>query len=373
MSRAHGNLTKNPLFGHLMQSINGKPGIEADKVDFKPAEPETRAESCLFCHGTRLSVAGTETRDSMYGVSDFPIIQGWPNQGVGRINLDGSRGSCTACHTRHSFSIEMARKPGACEECHVGPDVPAYKVYITSKHGNIYSTQKKNWNFSKVPWTIGRDFTAPTCAACHMSQLMNTDGEVVVERTHAINDRLPWRIFGLVYAHPHPESPDTSIIRNAEGLPLPATLTGKFAGEYLIDEAAREERRQRMQSSCLNCHASSWVDGHWKRFRKTIDETNARTQTATKIMLSIWNQGYASGPGENGNPFDEAVEKSWSDLWLFYENKIRFASAMAGGGDYGVFADGRYAAAKRVVELKEWLAMQQRLQRLEGEESEEGK
>jgi hydroxylamine dehydrogenase len=27
----------------------------------------------------------------------------WPNVGVGRINLDGSKGSCTSCHTRHRF------------------------------------------------------------------------------------------------------------------------------------------------------------------------------------------------------------------------------------------------------------------------------
>jgi hydroxylamine dehydrogenase len=57
---------------------------------------------------------------------------------VGRVNLDGSRGACSACHTRHRFSIEMARKPYTCKECHVGPDVPAFKVYSASKHGNIF-------------------------------------------------------------------------------------------------------------------------------------------------------------------------------------------------------------------------------------------
>ncbi len=28
---------------------------------------------------------------------------------IGRINPDGSRGSCSACHTRHSFSIAQER------------------------------------------------------------------------------------------------------------------------------------------------------------------------------------------------------------------------------------------------------------------------
>ena len=28
----------------------------------------------------------------------------WPNTGIGRLNLDGSLGSCSACHSRHDFS-----------------------------------------------------------------------------------------------------------------------------------------------------------------------------------------------------------------------------------------------------------------------------
>ncbi len=87
---------------------------------------------------------------------NFPVIDGWPNQGVGRVDLDGTRGSCSACHTRHTFSIEIARKPYTCKECHVGPDVPVYKVYSASKHGNIYHSKKQDWDFSAVPWTVGR-------------------------------------------------------------------------------------------------------------------------------------------------------------------------------------------------------------------------
>ena len=95
----------------------------------------------------------------------------------------------------------MARKPYTCKECHAGPDVPAFKVYSASKHGNIFSSMGESWNFGAVPWTVGKDFTAPTCAACHVSLLVNTDGEVVTERTNQMNNRIPWRIFGLIYAN----------------------------------------------------------------------------------------------------------------------------------------------------------------------------
>jgi len=35
-----------------------------------------------------------------------------------------------------------------------------------------------------------------------------------------MNDRLPWRLFGLIYAHPTPIA-DTTVIKNKAGLPLP--------------------------------------------------------------------------------------------------------------------------------------------------------
>ena len=85
----------------------------------------------------------------------------------------------------------------------------------------------KGWNFEAVPWTVGEDFTAPTCATCHVSLVVSGEGEVVVKRTHQMNDRLPWRLFGLIYAHPHPQSPDTTKIKNRMGLPLPTELTGE--------------------------------------------------------------------------------------------------------------------------------------------------
>ncbi len=57
-----------------------------------------------------------ETRDTDAGELEFPIIKGWPNQGVGRVNPDGSLGACSACHTRHLFSAEEAKTYGLVDE-----------------------------------------------------------------------------------------------------------------------------------------------------------------------------------------------------------------------------------------------------------------
>lgn len=369
MAHAYKNLAENTLYGQLQESILGEMVLTGDgdkKMGIKPSNKATKAEACYYCHGTQLTVKGYETRDTEEaGELEFPIIEGWPNQGVGRVNPDGSLGSCAACHTRHTFSIEMARKPYTCKECHLGPDVPAFKVYSASKHGNIFSSMNTSWDFNAVPWTIGKDFTAPTCATCHISLLTNTDEDIVAERTHQVSNRLPWRIFGLIYAHPQPKDPDTSRIRNKDGQPLPTTLDGGFASNYLITEKEMNVRKETMQAICLNCHSTSWVDGQWTRFENTIQKTNAQTATGTKIMEKIWELGLAEFAWKDdrpvGSPFDEAIERTWSNTWLFYANHIRFASAMGCGGDYGVFSSGSYDLSATLMEMLDWLKFREQM------------
>ncbi len=364
MAHAYANLVDNTIYNQLEHSILGNRTLENGQLKVAPPDTDTREEACLYCHGTALKVSGTEVRDTDAGELEFPVTEGWPNQGVGRINLDGSKGACSACHTRHSFSIEVARKPHTCKECHVGPDVPAFKVYSASKHGNIYSSKKQEWDFQAVPWTVGKDFTAPTCAACHVSLLVNADDEVINERSHEMKNRLAWRIFGLIYAHPQPKSPDTTVIRNKDGQPLPTDFEGGFADKYLLTPEEQAAHTQTMQATCLACHGTSWVEGHFRRYHNTIKRTNAEILTLTDMMREAWQRGFAQGPGQGANPFDESVERQWSDAWLFYANNVRFAAAMAGGGDYGVFADGRYHLSKATIDLHAWLERKKAIEAL---------
>ena len=67
---------------------------------------------CKQCHGSNVAV-----------IKDRPgelDPATWPNTGIGRLNLDGSKGSCTACHSRHAFSIAQARAPEVCAETAAG-------------------------------------------------------------------------------------------------------------------------------------------------------------------------------------------------------------------------------------------------------------
>jgi hydroxylamine dehydrogenase len=354
MSQAYGNLMNNPVYRGLADEVNGIKSFEKIKIASKSPDEETHLDSCIYCHGSEMKVKGKKSRNTSMGEMEFPVLSGWPNQGVGRLNPDGSKGSCTACHTRHQFSIEMARRPYTCSECHKGPDVPAYGVYEVSKHGNIHSALGKGWNFNSVPWTMGKDFTAPTCATCHVSLVINENKEVIAERTHQMSDRIPWRLMGLIYSHPHPKSPDTSIIKNKAGLPLPTELTGEPVAQYLIDSKEQEKRRLTLQKVCLACHSQGWVDGQWVRFENTLKTTNEMTLTATKILLTAWEKGAAKGLAQKDSLFNEAIEKKWVEQWLFFANSTRYASAMA-GADYGVFANGRWYLNKNVQEMLDWL------------------
>ncbi|OAG28398.1 multiheme c-type cytochrome [Thermodesulfatator autotrophicus] len=352
MSHAYNNLLGNPVYHGLVEASLGPQSFKEGKLIYEKTSNLTKADACLHCHGTKVEVKGKVVRDTDFGEMEFVDLAGWPNNGVGRINPDGSMGSCTSCHPRHGFSIEVARKPYTCSECHKGPDVPGYKVYMVSKHGNIFSSKNHEWNFKPNNWTVGKDFTAPTCAACHISQLVDADGNIIVKRTHQMNDRLAWRIFGLIYAHPQPKDPDTTKIKNKAGLPLPTELTGEPVEGYLISKEEMAKRRATMKKVCLACHAEDWVEGHFAKLDKSIETTNKQTLAATLILLEAWNAGVAKGLPSS--IFDEAIEKMWVEQWLFYANSTRYASAMA-GADYGAFANGRWYLNKNLQQMLDWL------------------
>ena len=139
--------------------------------------------------GSRVEALGLHTVSTAAGDAEVPLLSNWPNQGVGRINPDGSWGSCTACHTRHRFSLEQARRPDACGKCHLGPDHPQMEVYKESKHGILYEAFRDKLNMDRTSWIVGKDYTtAPTCSTCHMSATP-TQGA-----THDVGERISWTL-----------------------------------------------------------------------------------------------------------------------------------------------------------------------------------
>ncbi len=348
-AHARKNLLDNPVYHMLVDTVLGLKSIEGDKIVSKKPSQNTLNDVCLGCHGTKIEVRGMKEMDTSMGEIMVPDLANWPNQGVGRENPDGSLGSCTSCHTRHAFSIAEARKPYTCSQCHAEPDVPAWYVYKVSKHGSIFSSRGHKWNFDRVPWVIGRDFKAPTCAACHNSLITSPEGDVIAERTHDFGSRLYLRIFGLIYSHPQPKSGNTTIVKNSDNMSLPTTFDGELAAHYLIDKKEQKKRRDKIKKICNGCHNIDWVTLHFDRFENTVGEVDKMVLSATKLMEKAWELKIA----DRANPFDEAIEKLWIKQWLFYANTVRYASAMTGAYDYTGFNFGWWDLSRNLQEMHE--------------------
>jgi hypothetical protein len=288
-----------------------------------------------------------------------PNLLNWPNHGVGRVNPDGSLGSCTSCHPRHSFAIEIARQPYTCAQCHLEPDTPAWNVYRESKHGNIFLTQGQSWNWQSVPWKVGTDFRAPTCSVCHNSLLVSPEDEIIAPRSHDFGARVWVRLFGLIYAHPQPKDGRTYIIKNQDGMPLPTSFSGLLASEYLLNEKEQAERQAKMQKICQACHSTSYAQNFFAKLHNTISETNKMTLTATQLMSYAWNQGLA----DRSKLFDEPLEHKWVTQWLFYANSIRYASAMS-GPDYAAFKHGWFELSANLHDMEKLIQLLSESKRL---------
>ncbi len=112
---------------------------------------------------------------------------------VGKPNADGTIGTCTACHTRHTSSVAIARLPSTCGQCHMGPDHSQLEIYTESKHGVMFAAQRNQLNLDAAPDKLTtRDMFIPTCATCHMSGL---NGAKV---THDPGERLSYYLFAEV-------------------------------------------------------------------------------------------------------------------------------------------------------------------------------
>ncbi len=358
-ANAHDTLAKNPLFDQMVKTMTAGRSVHGGRLTADPASRNAQDEACYSCHGTKVEVNGTRKVDTPVGEVTLPNLTNWPNSGVGRVNPDGSQGACSACHTRHTFSVAMARKPATCGHCHLLPDVPAYEVYKESRHGNLYESMGEKWNYDAVPWMVGRDMEAPTCATCHNSLVVGGDEAeptVLAQRTHDFGSRLWVRIFGLPYSHPQPTHGRTWELRNADGQPLPVTLDGKPAATGLISAEEQAKRQASMTRVCSGCHSSAVPTGHFERFAKTVAETDAMVKTSTDLLKIAWQRKLANP----ANLFDEHIEHLWTEQWLDYANCTRLGSAMA-GPDFTGFEYGWYHLNRNVQEMGEWLTLRKAL------------
>ncbi|HDQ25247.1 MAG TPA: hypothetical protein ENN43_00675 [bacterium] len=232
-------------------------------------------QGCQSCHGSIVKVLEGGKLDP----------SGWPNMGIGRLNPDGSKGTCAACHSRHRFALSVARSPASCGKCHMGPDHPQKEIFDASKHGINYYVHAHEMNLDKKDWILGKDYTqAPNCVTCHMG---GSKDEI---RTHDVGDRISWNL----------------------------------RPEISYKQEDWERKRSAMKRTCLNCHASEWVDNFYVQFDNSVELYNERyAKPAAEIMKRLRQRGALTE-----TPFDEEIEWVYYELWHHEGRRARHGASM---------------------------------------------
>ena len=251
----------------------------------------------------------------------------WPNTGIGRINLDGSLGSCSACHSRHDFSPRRARQPENCGKCHLGPDHPQKEIYEESKHGVAFRDLKEHMNLDAENWVLGQDYTqAPTCATCHMSA-HSRQGEPTV--THDPGQRISWS-----------NRPPVSAWLDTDAEGKIVTETDPAARRELIVHSA-EQKRSNMKQVCLHCHTNDYVNSFYTQYDDFVVLYNEKFAKPGKaIMAELGKQELITS-----TQFDEEIEWTWFYLWHHEGRRARHGASMM-APDYSHW-HGMYEVAER--------------------------
>ena len=226
---------------------------------------------------------------------------------IGKPNADGTIGTCTKCHARHAASVELAREPRTCGQCHMGPDHSQIEIYEESKHGVLFASQRQRMNLA-VP--VGKlttaDMPVPTCSTCHMGGLEG------IGSTHDTTERLSYFLFAPV----------------SERRP-----------NYQLGQS-------RMQEVCLKCHTRPRVDEFYQRAEAVIDSTNQRVRESQQLMKQLYDQKLLTS-----KPFDERIEFLAFDLWHYYGRTAKHGAFM-GGADF-VQWHGYYEMVNKIAEMRQ--------------------
>ncbi len=293
--------------GMIMGSLdNVLAEIVEGHAAFRGGSNPAAANGCWQCHGSKVEVLKDENGKPKLDKNGILMYdpKTWPNTGIGRVNLDGSKGSCSACHTRHSFSAEQARQPENCGKCHLGPDHPQLEIYNESKHGINYHAYREKMNLASDKWVVGEDYSAaPTCATCHISA---TPDQAI---THDVGDRISWTL-----RPPVSQKVDAAQKKKFE-------KEGKKLPEGFL---SWESRREKMQNVCLQCHTTNYVDNFYSQYDSQVHLYNDKYGSpATKIYKMLKSEKLLTSIN-----FDEKIEWTYFYLWHHEGRRARMGASM---------------------------------------------
>ena len=230
----------------------------------------------------------------------------WPNSGIGRINPDGSEGSCNACHVRATSSRPRRRgTPNTCGKCHLGPDHPQKEIYEESKHGincSSRTSDKMNLDVEQVDRRRG------LLGGADLRDVPHVGDAPSMPVTHDIGARISW--------NNRPVLSDS-----ARG-----SLTPRWVSPARTCRGRSDATN--MKNVCLNCHGQ--VRG------------STTSTCSTTALIELYNEKYAK-PGkalyELAKPlrkhqevFANLIDYTWFELWHHEGRRARHGASMMGSG-----------------------------------------
>jgi hydroxylamine dehydrogenase len=237
--------------------------------------------------------------------------------------------SCDACHTRHTFSVEEARQPQACETCHMGFDHPQWEMYSSSKHGVRYLLKQNK----VLPETVA----APTCQTCHMQ-----------EGNHEV--RTAWGF--LAVRLPMPEDivwkQDRSTILQAIGVLDPAGNPTarldvvKGAQVARLTQEDWQKERDKMTATCNQCHSGNFAKSELQKGDQMVREADHLMAEAIRVVAGLYKGGFLEKPKSYSYPFPDLltfnnaptpIETKLFEMFLEHRNRA-FQGAFHNSPDY---------------------------------------
>jgi hydroxylamine dehydrogenase len=330
--------------GEILASLDN---ILAEKVAGMPGNIADAVNGCWQCHGSIIRFTRADDGEILRaGKENKPVIDPdtWPNSGMGRLNPDGSKGSCHACHSRHAFQAELSRSPENCGKCHMGPDHPQIEVYDESKHGIAFYTNRDRMALDmEGDWILGRDYSAaPTCSTCHISAYMTPQGASVAN-SHDVGERISWtlrpvvstKINMVIYedgfkedypdTRPLPEIGDT--VETIEKVVENEELVSRTVARQVAAIVPWQERRKRMKGVCLNCHNDTYVDNFYQQFDDLVALYNGKFALPAQQLM---NDLQADGVLNPDAPFEHDVQWVFWELWHHEGRRARHGASMMG-------------------------------------------
>ena len=277
---------------------------------------------------------------------------------IKQLSEDGQKfgtASCDGCHTRHTFSVEEAKQPQACQTCHMGFDHPQWEMYSGSKHGVRYLLKQ-----NKI---LPENTSAPTCQTCHMQ-----------EGNHEV--RTAWGFLAVRLPLPEDEQwkADRIAILQAlgvldpEGKPTKRLDVVKTADVARLDQESWQAERDKMVKTCGNCHSENFAKIELEKGDNIIKQADHLMAEGINVVAGLYKDGILQKPESYAYnfpdllTFHDAASVVEQKLFVMYlEHRMRtFQGTFHANPDYALWY-GWSEMVRDLAEIKE-LASQMRFE-----------